>query len=129
RVGGPLLRASEYIRAARWRREMAAAPDAAVASCDAVICAAAMLPNPRFDDEDATKAYMAASATSVFNVSGHPALTQCMGFDAQGLPLSIQVVGRYFDEPTLLRVAAAYETATPWRARRPQLHAKEAALA
>ena len=68
---------------------------------------------------DFALAYMAASTTSVFNVSGHPALTQCMGFDANGMPLSIQVVGKYFDEATMLRVAATYEAATPWRDRRP----------
>jgi aspartyl-tRNA(Asn)/glutamyl-tRNA(Gln) amidotransferase subunit A len=127
-MGSLFVRASDYIRATRWRREMAAATDAAIAPCDAVICAATMLANPRFDDEPVTKDYMAASATSVFNVSGHPALAQCMGFDARGLPLSLQVAGRYFDEATVLRVAAAYEAATPWRRRRPLLHAKEAAL-
>jgi aspartyl-tRNA(Asn)/glutamyl-tRNA(Gln) amidotransferase subunit A len=121
------VRASDYVRATRWRREMAAATDAAIAGCDAVICAATLLPTPRFDDEPATIAYMGASTTSVFNVSGHPALVQCMGFDGDGLPLSWQVVGRYFDEATVLRVAAAYEAATPWRGRRPALAAKEVA--
>ncbi len=128
-MGSLFVRASDYIRATRWRREMAAATDAAIGSCDAAICATTLLPTPRLDDEASTKAYMNASTTSVFNVSGHPALVQCMGFDARGLPLSLQVVGRYFDEPTLLRVAAAYEAATPWRHRRPVVRAKEAAPA
>jgi aspartyl-tRNA(Asn)/glutamyl-tRNA(Gln) amidotransferase subunit A len=127
-MGSLFVRASDYIRATRWRREMAAATDAVIAGCDAAICAATMLPTPRYDDEAATIAYMSASATSPFNVSGHPALTQCMGFDERGLPLSLQVVGRYFDEPTVLRVAAAYEGATPWRQHRPVVRAKEAAL-
>jgi len=127
-MGSLFVRASDYVRATRWRREMAEATDAAIAACDAVICAATMLPVPRYDDEPATIAYMSASATSVFNVSGHPALVQSMGFDGRGLPLSWQIVGRYFDEATVLRVAAAYEAATPWRSRRPTLSAKEAAL-
>ena len=38
-----------------------------------------------------------------------------------GLPLSMQIVGRPFDDATVLRVAHAYEAATPWRARRPVL--------
>jgi len=126
-MGSLFVRASDYIRATRWRREMAEATDLAIAACDAVICAATMLPVPRYDDEPATIEYMAASATSVFNVSGHPALVQCMGFDGRGLPLSWQIVGRYFDEATVLRVASAYEAATPWRGRRPSLSAKEAA--
>ncbi|MEJ0068923.1 MAG: amidase [Pseudomonadota bacterium] len=125
-MGCLFMRASDYVRATRWRREMAAASDAAIAPYDAVICAATLLPTPRFDDEPATLAYMAASTTSVFNVSGHPALVQCMGFDGSGLPLSWQIVGRHFDEAMVLRVAAAYEAATPWRGRRPVLSTTEA---
>ena len=124
-MGSLFIRASDYIRATRWRRELAAGTDAAIKTCDAVICAATMLPVPRYDDEPATQAYMAASTTSVFNVSGHPALTQCMGFDANGMPMSLQVVGKYFDEATMLRVAAAYESATPWRDRRPAVLTRE----
>jgi aspartyl-tRNA(Asn)/glutamyl-tRNA(Gln) amidotransferase subunit A len=54
-------------------------------------------------------------------VTGGPALAQCIGFAGNGLPLSMQVVGRPFEDATVLRVAHAYEKATPWRARRPQL--------
>jgi aspartyl-tRNA(Asn)/glutamyl-tRNA(Gln) amidotransferase subunit A len=46
---------------------------------------------------------------------------QCIGFTPEGLPLSMQVVGRPFDEMTVLRVAHAYEQATSWRDRRPHL--------
>ena len=44
-----------------------------------------------------------------------------MGFTPAGLPLSLQVVGRPFDEATVLRAAHAYEKATNWRNRRPSL--------
>jgi aspartyl-tRNA(Asn)/glutamyl-tRNA(Gln) amidotransferase subunit A len=44
-----------------------------------------------------------------------------MGFTPAGLPLSLQLVGRPFDEATVLRAAHAYETATNWRTRRPSL--------
>jgi Asp-tRNA(Asn)/Glu-tRNA(Gln) amidotransferase A subunit family amidase len=43
------------------------------------------------------------------------------GFSADGLPFGLQVVGRAWDEVTVLRVGAAYERATPWHARRPDL--------
>jgi aspartyl-tRNA(Asn)/glutamyl-tRNA(Gln) amidotransferase subunit A len=46
---------------------------------------------------------------------------QCIGFSPQGLPLSMQIVGRPFDETTALRVADAYERATSRRNRRPRL--------
>jgi aspartyl-tRNA(Asn)/glutamyl-tRNA(Gln) amidotransferase subunit A len=45
----------------------------------------------------------------------------CNGFDSAGLPLSLQIVGRSFDEATVLRIGHAYERATPWRERRPAL--------
>src|SRR3954454_8754900 len=62
-----------------------------------------------------------SSLTTPFNVTGGPALAQCKGFTPAGLPLSLQLVGRPFDEATVLRAAHAYEMATNWRGRRPHL--------
>ena len=56
-----------------------------------------------------------------FNLTGQPALSLCNGFDDTGLPLSLQIVRRHFDEATVLRIGHAYERATPWRERRPPL--------
>jgi aspartyl-tRNA(Asn)/glutamyl-tRNA(Gln) amidotransferase subunit A len=61
------------------------------------------------------------SYTTAFNVGGNPALALCMGFTPEGMPLSLQIVGRLFDEATVLRAGDAYERATPWRQRRPAL--------
>jgi aspartyl-tRNA(Asn)/glutamyl-tRNA(Gln) amidotransferase subunit A len=43
------------------------------------------------------------------------------GLASTGLPVSVQFVGRYFDDATVLRVAAAYERATQWHKRRPPI--------
>jgi aspartyl-tRNA(Asn)/glutamyl-tRNA(Gln) amidotransferase subunit A len=43
------------------------------------------------------------------------------GLSDTGLPLSVQFVGRYFEDATVLRVAAAYERATEWHQRRPPI--------
>jgi aspartyl-tRNA(Asn)/glutamyl-tRNA(Gln) amidotransferase subunit A len=59
--------------------------------------------------------------TRQFNLSGHPALTLPCGADDAGRPVALQVVARHFDEATMLRVAHAFECATPWHARRPSL--------
>jgi aspartyl-tRNA(Asn)/glutamyl-tRNA(Gln) amidotransferase subunit A len=48
-------------------------------------------------------------------------LAQCIGFSSSGLPLSMQVVGRPFEDAAVLRVADAYEKATLWRTKRPHL--------
>ncbi|MGH7949828.1 MAG: amidase family protein, partial [Candidatus Binataceae bacterium] len=49
--------------------------------------------------------------TSPFDVTGQPAIAIPTGLSADGLPLSMQIIGRLFDEPAVLRVAAAYESA------------------
>jgi aspartyl-tRNA(Asn)/glutamyl-tRNA(Gln) amidotransferase subunit A len=56
-----------------------------------------------------------------YNLAGVPALSVPCGYDPDGLPLGLQLAARHFDEATLLRVADAYERATPWRERRPDL--------
>jgi aspartyl-tRNA(Asn)/glutamyl-tRNA(Gln) amidotransferase subunit A len=68
-----------------------------------------------------TKASM--PQTQVYNLAGNPAVSLPCGFDEQGLPLGVQLAARHFEEALLLRVAAAYEAATPWRERRPPLPA------
>ena len=65
--------------------------------------------------------YEKASLTTPANVSGHPALSVCCGYTKAGLPMGLQLVGRRFDEATLLKLGDAYERATPWRDRRPIL--------
>jgi aspartyl-tRNA(Asn)/glutamyl-tRNA(Gln) amidotransferase subunit A len=61
--------------------------------------------------------------TRPFNASGHPAASVPCGFTADGLPIGMQVIGRSFDEATVLRVADAYQLVTDWHARRPPLGA------
>jgi len=56
-----------------------------------------------------------------FNVTSGPALALCNGYTDGGLPLSIQIAGRPFDEASVLRIGHAYEQATSWRALRPAL--------
>jgi len=57
--------------------------------------------------------------TRGFNLTGHPAVSVPCGFTAGGLPAGLQLVGRPFDEATILRLAHAYEQATAWHRRRP----------
>src|SRR5213080_2034137 len=55
------------------------------------------------------------------DMSGVPAVSVPCGFTASGLPIGLQLIGRVLDEATVLRAARAYERATDWHTRRPEL--------
>jgi len=59
--------------------------------------------------------------TMPFNITGHPALTQCCGYDSEGLPIGLQIVGRFRDDASVLRAAALYEASEDWLSRWPDL--------
>ncbi len=120
-LGALFMTGADYMQSSRQRRRMIAEMAPLYAKYD-VLVTAAPGPAPRLEVPRAIDFWSKGSSlTTPFNVTGGPALAQCIGFTPDGLPLSMQVVGRPFDDATVLRVAQAYERATPWRARRPLL--------
>jgi aspartyl-tRNA(Asn)/glutamyl-tRNA(Gln) amidotransferase subunit A len=119
-LGALLMTGADYVQSSRWRRAMIAEMAPIYVKYD-VLLAAAPGPAPRLESWRTISFWQGGSVTTPFNVLGGPALAQCIGFTPEGLPLSMQIVGKPFDDATVLRVAHAYETATPWRARRPAL--------
>jgi len=73
------------------------------------------------EKEDPLAMYLNDIFTVPANLSGNPGVSVPCGFSTGGLPIGLHLVGRAFDEATMLRVAYAYEQATPWRQRRPEL--------
>ena len=72
--------------------------------------------------EQARRALAAGAFRGVYSLAGVPALSIPCGFTSEGdgaLPLAMQIAGRPFEEDTVLRLAHAYEQATPWRNRMP----------
>jgi len=59
--------------------------------------------------------------TTPFDVLGLPAISIPCGFSDDGFPIGLQLVGRAFAEPTVLRAAHQYEQATDWHIRRPPI--------
>jgi len=111
----------DYVQAQRERGHMLAEMAPVYANYDVLVTATAGAPAPRLGTWRTIEFWKRASLTTPFNVTGGPALAQCIGFSRNELPLSMQIVGRPFDDATVLRVAHAYEKATPWRIQRPQL--------
>ena len=118
-LAGAFLTAEDYILAQRRRTSMIAAVDAVFHDVDVLLTASAMDAPCRIDDEATLGRTYPRQARTPFNITGHPALAMMSGLSEDGLPLSVQFVGRYFDEATVLRTAAAWERIGGWQARRP----------
>jgi aspartyl-tRNA(Asn)/glutamyl-tRNA(Gln) amidotransferase subunit A len=119
---GATLSAADLVQAFRLRRELTTLLNGEVLKThDAMITANGMSPAPRFDEFDPNMPMKMTLQTMPFNVTGNPVLAIPNGFSASGLPLGMQIVGRAFDEATVLRVGAAYESAAGWIDKRPEL--------
>jgi aspartyl-tRNA(Asn)/glutamyl-tRNA(Gln) amidotransferase subunit A len=71
--------------------------------------------------QDPLQMYLSDILTISVNLAGIPALSLPCGFDQSGMPIGMQIVGKHFDEATILRVGHAYEQATEWSKQKPDL--------
>ncbi|MBA2549098.1 MAG: hypothetical protein H0V16_11685 [Burkholderiaceae bacterium] len=119
-----LLGPHVYIQAGRQRRKMIDQMLASLESRDALVTIGPG-PAPRFDAQRTFGFFHAfwgkPNLTSPFSVTGFPALNVYTGHTKLGLPLSMQIAARPFEDAMVLRIGDAYERATQWRTRRPQL--------
>lgn len=109
---GAFLSAGDLLLAQRRRLEMMAAVESALREVDVLLCASSMEPACRIDQPDVLERTYPRQARTPFNVTGHPAIAMMAGLSSGGLPLSVQFVGRNFDEAMLFRVARAWERAS-----------------
>ncbi len=116
---GAFVSGVDYLQAVRRRRELRAELKAAMADLDVVLTA--VFPNDaaKIDAVPKWDLFDQPSFMMPFNVAGYPAMSVCSGYGAGGLPVAIQLVGKPFQEATVLRIADAFEKATPFRDRRP----------
>ena len=120
---GATLSAADYVQAQRLRRQLIAEAGQAMSRFDVLLTATVPTVAPVVDSMTLSSVLSSRGITAAFNTLGLPALALCCGFTDAGLPLSLTIAGKPFDEMTVLRVADAYEKATPWRHRRPELKA------
>jgi aspartyl-tRNA(Asn)/glutamyl-tRNA(Gln) amidotransferase subunit A len=116
-----MITGADYIQALRRRRELVDEFDRAMAGLDILMTAASPSEAPRIDAVGKFAIFERPLLTMPFNVTGSPAMSVCCGYTESGLPLAFQITGKRFDDATVLRLADAYERATPWRDRRPKL--------
>ena len=114
-----LFQASDYVQASREHRRIIAAIRPLYQKYD-VLLTAGFGPAPRLDAHRTVNFWQKTNVFTASNVFGGPSLELPNGF-SNGLPLGMQLIGRPFDEATVLRAGHAYQQATDWHARRPQL--------
>jgi aspartyl-tRNA(Asn)/glutamyl-tRNA(Gln) amidotransferase subunit A len=108
-----------YLRAQKLRTLIARDFADAYKKCDVLLTPAT--PGPAFavgaKSADPVSMYLNDVFTVTVNLAGLPAISVPAGLTADGLPLGLQIIGRAFDEPTVLRAARALEVAANFRAR------------
>jgi aspartyl-tRNA(Asn)/glutamyl-tRNA(Gln) amidotransferase subunit A len=112
-----------YLKAQQVRTLVKRDFDAAFERCDLIATPTA--PTTAFPTgaktEDPLQMYLSDIYTISANLAGLPALSLPCGFDVAGLPIGLQMIGKPFDEATILRAAHAYEHHAGWRNRKPNL--------
>jgi aspartyl-tRNA(Asn)/glutamyl-tRNA(Gln) amidotransferase subunit A len=125
---GLFLTATQYLAAQQARKKVIAAYHDLWRSFDVLVTPTSPIAAPpigestaRLGDKDIPLVRLFLDLTLPFNLTGQPAISVPCGFTKAGLPIGLQLVGRPFDEATLFRAAAAYESATDWHSRTPPI--------
>ncbi len=116
-----LFSAEDYVRAGRERRAITTEMAELYQRFDLFMTANTSAA-PRIDKHDPSTFMRTPSFTTPFNCTGGPALALLCGFTSDGLPLSMQLAGRPFDDARVLSAGHAYEQATGWYRQRPKLN-------
>ena len=126
---GSRVTTEDYMRAEGRIAELKATFDDAFETCDLIMSPVSCFPafpNETFPgnitgDSSYPVQYWNGAFTMHANAIGHPAASVPAGFSPDGLPLGLQIIGRKFDEETVLAASAAFEEARPWIQHRPSV--------
>jgi aspartyl-tRNA(Asn)/glutamyl-tRNA(Gln) amidotransferase subunit A len=114
---GAIASAADYVQAQRVRRRAQRELADLFAEADLVIGPTTAFPATRLSELDVERSMSAALATSFttyWSAVGNPALAVPIGFNRDGLPLSMQIAGRPFDDAAVLAAGDAYQCVTQW---------------
>lgn len=129
---GAFFTTADYVQAQRFRpllrdevaRAFEERADGVQSPVDVLIVPGMATTAPTFAGYDPDATTRSYSLTPIWNLTGLPALSIPCGFSSGGLPVGLQVVGRPFAEPTVFKVADAYQQITDWHLQVPPI-AKE----
>ncbi|MEK7734619.1 MAG: Asp-tRNA(Asn)/Glu-tRNA(Gln) amidotransferase subunit GatA, partial [Pseudomonadota bacterium] len=111
-----------YLKAQKLRRLIADDFARAFEQCDVIM--GPTTPTTAFrigaKSDDPVAMYLSDIYTISVNLAGLPGMSIPAGFDGQGLPVGLQLIGKYFDEARLLNIAHRYQQATDWHRRQPK---------
>ena len=110
-----------YIQGRRDLAQVRRTAEKWLGSVDVLVTPTLPIPPPLISDPHADDILPAVRNTSPFDVNGWPAISLPCGFTSQGLPMGLQIIGPNGAEPVIFQLAHAYEQATDWHKRRPQL--------
>jgi aspartyl-tRNA(Asn)/glutamyl-tRNA(Gln) amidotransferase subunit A len=110
-----------YIKAQKLRRIIANDFNAAFEQCDVILGPTTPRTAPKLGEvnTDSVSMYLEDIYTVSINLAGLPALSLPAGFDKSGLPIGMQLIGRYMDEATILNVAHQYQQMSDWHTKKP----------
>ncbi len=118
-LAGALVTAAEYTQAQRLHAQLCGEMVEVLRDVDVLATPTTPAPATPFTLTQDPEFGFPRSNMPPFNLTGMPTLALPCGFASAGLPLSLQLAGRPFEEGTVLRVGHAYEQATTWHTRRP----------
>jgi len=117
-MAGAFVQAADYVNAKRERTRLTQEVAAVLRDVDLLMMPTRQMVAPELGGYDSS---VGPSLTRPFNITGFPALSICNGFSASGLPTSLQIGGRPFQDHIVLKAGDAFEKATAFRNRRPPL--------
>jgi len=116
---GALYSAADYVQAQRVRSLVNQECAAALAGMSVLVVPTGITTAPTFAEWDPDSTFTNPSFTSIWNLTGLPALSVPCGFSSAGLPIGMQIVGKPFEEPRVLAVGDAYQRLADWHTRVP----------
>jgi len=120
-IQGAIYSAGDYVQAQRMRSIVKTEVAEKMVDLDVLVTPTSVSPASIFEGYDPESTRRSPSFMAIWNLTGQPAASVCCGFTNAGLPIGLQIIGKPFDEATVLRAGDAYQQLTNWHTRTPDV--------